>query len=128
MLYEDENKLGVILVSYSMGLQNALFTNFSGAVVRTTHVTGLLTDIGIHFGHWIRHRQKTKEFWRVQVLLPIFIGFVSGGIIGTWLYDSFAMKSMYFPAAVLFIAGAIWTAWRLKYQKNMAKAIAAHFL
>ncbi|WP_316568022.1 DUF1275 family protein [Myxococcus sp. MxC21-1] len=40
-----------------MGLQNALVTRVSGAVVRTTHITGILTDIGIQvvrLGSWLR--------------------------------------------------------------------------
>jgi uncharacterized membrane protein YoaK (UPF0700 family) len=102
-----------------MGLQNALFTNFSGAVVRTTHVTGLLTDIGIHFGHLIRWREQTKEFWRVKVLLPLLFGFCIGGSLGTIGFDTIGVHAMYFPAIVLFVAGVIWTIWRLKYQHNM---------
>ena len=40
-----------------MGLQNALVTRVSGAVVRTTHMTGVLTDIGIELVRmraWVR--------------------------------------------------------------------------
>ena len=38
-------------LSFAMGLQNAIVTRLSGARVRTTHVTGMLTDIGIELGN-----------------------------------------------------------------------------
>jgi uncharacterized membrane protein YoaK (UPF0700 family) len=119
-LYKRNHGSAVVIASWSMGLQNALFTNFSGAVVRTTHVTGLLTDIGIHFGHVLRWRKKTKEFWRVKVLLSLLAGFLIGGLFGTIFFDMFGVGSIYIPAAILFIGGVIWTVWRLKYQRSLA--------
>ncbi len=59
-LYGGENKDSAVLItSFAMGLQNALFTNFSGAVVRTTDVTGLMTDIGLIIGHYVRGKEET---------------------------------------------------------------------
>jgi uncharacterized membrane protein YoaK (UPF0700 family) len=119
-LYIEKDKLGIVVASFAMGLQNALFTNFSGAVVRTTHVTGLLTDIGIHFGHLIRKCEKTKEFWRVYVLLPLLTGFILGGVVATWCYEIFDLYAFYIPALILGTAGSIWTVWRLVYQKSLS--------
>lgn len=42
--------LTAIVLCYAMGLQNALITKISNAEIRTTHVTGLVTDIGIELG------------------------------------------------------------------------------
>lgn len=39
-----------VLLCYAMGLQNALVSKISNAEIRTTHVTGLVTDIGIELG------------------------------------------------------------------------------
>ncbi len=117
-LYSEKDRKGVVVASFAMGLQNALFTNFSGAVVRTTHVSGLLTDIGIHFGHLIRWRERAKEFWRVYVLLPLLFGFIIGGVLATWCFELFHVNAFYVPALVLGSAGVIWTLWRLVYQKT----------
>jgi len=114
-LYNQENIQGIIVASFSMGLQNSLFTNFSGAVVRTTHVTGLLTDIGIHFGHLIRWREKTKEFWRVYILIPLFFGFISGGVLGTWSFDIMGVWAFIIPAIILGTIGTVWSIWRMCY-------------
>ena len=45
--------LTAILLCYVMGLQNALVTKISSAEIRTTHVTGLVTDFGIELGRLI---------------------------------------------------------------------------
>jgi uncharacterized membrane protein YoaK (UPF0700 family) len=42
--------LTVMLLCFTMGLQNALITKLSNAEIRTTHVTGIITDIGIEIG------------------------------------------------------------------------------
>jgi uncharacterized membrane protein YoaK (UPF0700 family) len=62
---------GAVWASLACGLQNALTTHFSSAVVRTTHVTGLLTDVGIILGRWII-RGDTSLVWRLWVRLFIF--------------------------------------------------------
>jgi uncharacterized membrane protein YoaK (UPF0700 family) len=38
------------LLCYVMGLQNAIITKISRAEIRTTHMTGIVTDIGIELG------------------------------------------------------------------------------
>ena len=42
------------LLTLAMGLQNALLRNASGTIVRTTHVTGMITDMGLALGIWLR--------------------------------------------------------------------------
>ena len=52
--------LEAAILCASMGMQNSLVTRLSGAVVRTTHLTGVLTDLGIEAGRWFR-------WWRVSL-------------------------------------------------------------
>lgn len=48
------SKLWLTLIpSAAMGLQNATITRISGGVVRTTHVTGVLTDFGVESALWV---------------------------------------------------------------------------
>jgi uncharacterized membrane protein YoaK (UPF0700 family) len=49
-----------LLLCMAMGLQNSLVTRLSGAVVRTTHLTGVVTDLGIEAARWFR-------FWRAHI-------------------------------------------------------------
>jgi uncharacterized membrane protein YoaK (UPF0700 family) len=47
----------------AMGVQNSLVTRISGAVVRTTHLTGVITDLGIETARWL-------AWWRGRLLAP----------------------------------------------------------
>jgi uncharacterized membrane protein YoaK (UPF0700 family) len=92
-------------LAFAMGLQNALVTRVSGAVVRTTHITGVLTDLGLEFVHWVR-------FWRIHItakgvagVLPALHGLFTAAEFGRfWLHVSIATS---------FIGGATAGAWLL---------------
>lgn len=82
--------LAVALLCFIMGLHNAVTTNISGTAVRTTHMTGTMTDIGIELSRLLyRNSRKLKQAPRIVadrnrlVLLLLLAGsFVLGGIIG----------------------------------------------
>ncbi len=61
-----------LLLCAAMGLQNSLVTRLSGAVVRTTHLTGVVTDLGIEAARWFR-------FWRAHVSRRMQIRLTVGG-------------------------------------------------
>lgn len=79
-----------VLLCYTMGLQNALVTKVSNAEIRTTHVTGLVTDFGIELGrllYW--NRQQGHDLQRIlanrQKLLVhglMVLAFFVGGVTG----------------------------------------------
>ncbi|RKO72212.1 DUF1275 domain-containing protein [Sphingobacterium puteale] len=91
----------------AMGLQNALVTKISGSVVRTTHLTGLFTDLGIELSQVIFYK-KTNERKRLRrgILLKIIIigGFFFGGIIGAFIYGWLGRKTLLLPVTALLIA------------------------
>lgn len=60
-----------VLLCMAMGLQNSLVTRLSGAVVRTTHLTGVVTDLGIEAARWFR-------FWRATTATRLRIALVVG--------------------------------------------------
>ena len=82
--------LTVMLLSFIMGLQNALVTKLSRAEIRTTHVTGIVTDIGIELGKFVyRNRAHVAPADRVvanrdrlQLLTALLLFFFVGGIAG----------------------------------------------
>lgn len=51
----------VALLCFLMGLQNAVITHISNAVIRTTHLTGLLTDLGIELGKLLYVNRSGRE-------------------------------------------------------------------
>ena len=80
----------VMLLSFIMGLQNALITKISNAEIRTTHITGIVTDIGIELGklfYWNGshpdHLPKVKaDRPRLRMLAFLAFFFFIGGVIG----------------------------------------------
>jgi uncharacterized membrane protein YoaK (UPF0700 family) len=82
--------LTVMLLSFIMGLQNALITKLSRAEIRTTHVTGLVTDLGIELGklaYWNSPRaadapRVRADRERLQILGLLAVCFFMGGVFG----------------------------------------------
>lgn len=75
------------LLCYVMGLQNAMITKVSRAEIRTTHVTGIVTDIGIELGkllYWNSHGEHPvrADHTRLRVLASLLGMFMLGGAAG----------------------------------------------
>ncbi|MBP2171029.1 uncharacterized membrane protein YoaK (UPF0700 family) [Erwinia toletana] len=87
---------GVLLIlslSFLMGLQNAVVTRISNARVRTTHVSGTSTDIGIELAMLIdillrKESPKDAPAWLQKLALhsSTVLAFLTGGVAGIWLY------------------------------------------
>jgi uncharacterized membrane protein YoaK (UPF0700 family) len=92
------SSIGQYLASGACGLQNAMTSTYSGAVVRTTHVTGLFTDLGITLGLWLRGQAADKR--RVVLYLTLITGFTLGGIIGALGFNGFGFHAMLAPATL----------------------------
>jgi uncharacterized membrane protein YoaK (UPF0700 family) len=78
----------IMLLCFTMGLQNAIITKISNAVIRTTHVTGMVTDIGIALGRvaLIVTRKIdadiVPELATLRLLTSLVALFFVGGVIG----------------------------------------------
>jgi uncharacterized membrane protein YoaK (UPF0700 family) len=80
-----------LLLCFVMGLQNAILTEASKAEIRTTHMTGVVTDIGIELGklfYWLKPKDVTVQGYaqinlqKLKTHLGIFSMFLLGGIVG----------------------------------------------
>ena len=58
------------------GLQNALVASYRGLLIRTTHVTGIATDLGVYLARLIRRRGWSWQGW---LLITLLGGYVAGG-------------------------------------------------
>jgi uncharacterized membrane protein YoaK (UPF0700 family) len=80
--------LTVLLLCFIMGLQNAVITKISHAEIRTTHITGLVTDLGIELGkltYLNRHTRDglvTANRQRLGLHLKLISSFFVGGLLG----------------------------------------------
>lgn len=98
--------IGVYFASSACGLQNALATHYSNAIVRTTHVTGIFTDLGLMFGGWLRGARFDAR--KAQLFGLIITGFIGGGILGAKLYLSFGVTTLLLPALLCFCLAALY--------------------
>ena len=88
---------------FAMGLQNSLVSMVSGSVVRTTHLTGTFTDLGIELAQII---QKQKEDHpalkiRIKLRLAIITFFMCGAMGGAYLFRIFSFHSFLIPVIIL---------------------------
>lgn len=99
----------VLGLAFLMGLQNAVVTRISDARVRTTHVSGMATDIGIELGtafDILRGRDSAVDapHNRVKLRLHFYtiMSFLIGGVAGVLLYQALAGYMMMLAGALLF--------------------------
>ena len=89
-----------------MGLQNSLVTRISGAIVRTTHLTGLFTDLGIELSQLFFYKtkeQNEKLTSTIRLRLRIILFFFIGGVLGGIFYTYWSLYVLFIPATVLLI-------------------------
>jgi len=113
-------------LAFSMGLQNALVTRVSGAVVRTTHMSGVLTDIAMELvrmvtwvrdgarGHGVlgllkrlRALPSAEQFTRFRLHVGLLLAFLGGCTIGPLLYLAYGPAALLLPAVVLMLLAAL---------------------
>ena len=106
-LFTLDGKLTAFFMLLSMGIQNSLVTNISKATVRTTHLTGLFTDLGIELSQLFFYKKpeevkklKTSIFLRLSIITFFFLGCFSGGIV----YQILEIKTLFVASFFLFIA------------------------
>lgn len=80
---------------FAMGLQNSFVTKISNAIVRTTHLTGLFTDLGIDISQLFfpkLHPERAKLKSNIKLRIYIITFFFAGGILGGLFYSKFNLK------------------------------------
>ncbi len=99
----------ICLLLFAMGLQNSLVTKISNAVVRTTHLTGLFTDLGIDISQLFfpklhPYREKLKAMIKLRIYIISF--FFVGGLAGGFFYSTVDLKlnTLILAAFVLLIS------------------------
>lgn len=110
----------MFIAAFAMGIQNATITRISGAVVRTTHLTGVTTDLGlegVQFALWVRDRlagrgwsrvarvirvsRRRPDLLRVLLLGSIFASFLFGATAGAFMFLRWGGAALSLPVAFL---------------------------
>jgi len=103
-LPETEYFAGSLL--FAMGMQNAMVSMISGSVVRTTHLTGMFTDLGIDLSEAIHSFKNLNSVIRRRIFLrlAIIVSFLSGGVIGSLIFIQLRFTAFYVPIGFLLVA------------------------
>lgn len=115
----------IICLSFLMGFQNAVVTRISNARVRTTHISGTATDIGIEIAMLLdvlRRKESVKDaptyIERLGLHFSTLTAFLIGGIIGIWL-----SKMMGYAFLIVFGAGLFYLSLSTVLKNRRSKEV-----
>lgn len=108
--------LGAMLAAGAAGLQNAMASSYRSLIVRTTHVTGLLTDLGFMAGQSLTGHKIAG--WRFALIGSLLIAFIGGGVVGALAHGVLHADALWIPAAGLGTGGTAYFAWRLLLSRS----------
>lgn len=94
---------GAILAACAAGLQNAMASSYRSLIIRTTHVTGVITDLGFQFGQLIAGHKIAG--WHFILLGLLLIAFIGGGILGAVASVHAGSYGLWYPAGGMALAG-----------------------
>lgn len=97
---------------FMIGVQNGLFISYKGVVVRTSHISGNITDAGVYFGHCLKGKKEDK--WKVYFCLTSVITFLLGSFLGIELY--FFLKDRVFIIAGIGYMGIAFVYFYLRHR------------
>jgi len=124
-----EEEASAYFAAAACGLQNAMCTHWGGAVVRTTHVTGLCTDVGLLLGRMLStfcRKRCGKDFddfdrmfvaddvSKLSALFTIALCFLGGVKVGAHLYNAIEHYAFLIPAAITGGIGVAYSTYRVK--------------
>lgn len=104
----SKDRSGIVAFSagsllFTMGMQNALVSVVSGAVVRTTHLTGTFTDMGIEVGQLFKSSSNQRKVLKIRIRLKlvIILCFIGGALAGGYLFRFYRFLAFLVPIGIL---------------------------
>ncbi|WP_333875762.1 YoaK family protein [Flavobacterium sp.] len=100
-----ETEILLALMLFAMGLQNGLTASISNFAVKTTHLTGTTTDLGVLFSMFTKKEFRTNETLkgRAKLLVCITLSYLSGAVTAGFTYTHLNFKMFYMVSLVLVI-------------------------
>jgi len=92
------------ILAFSCGAQNALFTHYSGSILRTTHLTGLTTDLGIGLAKTLV-TQNPSERYVNRIRVDLILSFVFGSFGAAVVFGKLQFLGFLIPAGISLLVG-----------------------
>lgn len=96
-------RAATIFAASAAGLQNAMASSYRSLIIRTTHLTGVLTDIGFSLGRLISGKQRPG--WSLLLLGSIVVAFVIGGVLGAIVGTRSGGAGLWYASGALALLG-----------------------
>jgi uncharacterized membrane protein YoaK (UPF0700 family) len=133
----DEKLLIFYMLCFLMGLQNATMSKISNAQIRTTHITGMVTDISIELGKWLakiilperNYYSITVNKTSLRLHSRIMLSFIFGGICGVYGFGVYGYLYVIPLALILLIISlpALYFEVKLRLRLKKMKNAKLHF-
>lgn len=105
LFYHESLKETEILIAaliFCMGLQNGMVATISGNQVKTTHLTGLMTDLGREVSQVLFQKYRGPALsGKLKLHMTILVAYFSGGILGGYFFLQYDFQVFYFVVALL---------------------------
>lgn len=111
---------GLYCASCACGLQNAMVSTYSGTVIRTTHVSGMFTDLGIFLGHALRGLPVEPR--RLRLCYLIISGFLGGGVAGAVAFHHLGYSALCIPGGLTATAALAYGFYEVRNHRKMGGA------
>ena len=100
---QNERRIVIAALLFAMGLQNGLVSNISGGLIKSTHLTGLFTDLGGELADWLHPRTEDTKVVKnkIYVRVTILTFFIFGGLVGGYFFNLYEFKVLYFVPVIL---------------------------
>ncbi|QTN33421.1 DUF1275 domain-containing protein [Akkermansiaceae bacterium] len=98
---------GIALAAFGCGIQNSLASSYRGIVLRTTHLTGLMTDFGVALGMKARGCEVNSSRFVVPGLL--IVSFFLGGVVSGVVFFSGKYDVIVLAGCGYVLAGLAWS-------------------
>jgi uncharacterized membrane protein YoaK (UPF0700 family) len=113
------------LLCLASGLQNGAITSSSGSSVRTTHLTGLTTDLGLGFARLMTFNKTDARFQQESIAIGLRAGtigaFIAGSAVGAALFYFWHYRGFLLPAAIALYAA--WHGQRLSHVEHREHSV-----
>ncbi|MGL4854504.1 MAG: YoaK family protein [Lentisphaeria bacterium] len=106
ILQLDKNIYCLLIYAMACGLQNAMVATYSGSVIRTSHVTGLVSDFGSQIGNLLSGKPFNKN--QVKLHGTILISYASGAWISSYVYNINLFFCLLVPIVITLLAALIY--------------------
>ncbi|TSJ48036.1 YoaK family protein [Fluviicola chungangensis] len=98
-----QTEILVAVLLFSMGLQNGLTASISNFQVKTTHLTGLTTDLAIHLSLLTKkkYRMNAQVVEKTKLMAAIMSAYLAGGVFSGLIIQSVHFQVFYFISAAM---------------------------